>query len=155
MAKVSRERKLAASMASCVRLLTDEPERVLGSDSPSLSIEVLGFELRHPIRLVPGELTVVDRPIEVASLPFRVEADGGEGWFPVFEADLEIVGGAHGVSVALDGFYRPPGGPLGVVADLIALHHVAEDAIDRYFAGLTTRLGRRASDLDALSGVPN
>jgi hypothetical protein len=152
--KVSRELKLGVSMASCVRLLAEEPESILGSDAPSLSIEVLGFELTHPIRLVLGELTVVNRPIEVATLPFHVEADGGAGWFPVFEAELEVVGGAHGVSVALDGAYRPPGGPLGAIADLVALHRVAEDAIDRYFAGITSRLGSQAADLDALSGVP-
>jgi hypothetical protein len=152
--KVSRELKLGVSMASCVRLLSDDPESILGSEAASLSIEVLGFELKHPIRLVVGELTVVQRPIEVVSLPFHVEADGGEGWFPVFEADLEVVGGHRGVSVALDGSYRPPGGPLGAIADLVALHRVADDAIDRYFGGITARLGAQAADLDALSGVP-
>lgn len=155
MAKVTRERRLGVSMASCVRVLEVEAEAILGSDSPTLSIELLGFELTHPVCVVPGELTVVSAPIEVAALPFHVAANPGEELFPVFEAELEVMAlPKAGVSVALDGEYHPPGKAAGALADLLGLHRVADEAIDRYFAALTDRLYRRAADLDALQGVP-
>lgn len=155
MGRVSREIRLGVSMASCVRLLGETPEFVLGTDGSALSIDVFGFELAHPVRVVTSEFTTVERPLEVASLSFRVEADGGEGWLPVFEGELEVIASRSvGVSVVLDGAYRPPGGALGAIVDVVALHRVADDAIDRYFDAITTRLNGRAADLDALSGVP-
>ena len=155
MGRVSRELRLGVSMASCLQLLSEEPDFILGAEATTLSIEVLGFELAHPVRVVSGEVTVVERPIEMASLPFRVEADGGEGWFPVFEGDVEVIASwDSGVSVVLDGAYRPPGGTIGAIADMVALHRIADEVIDRYFAAISGRLETRAVDLDALAGVP-
>lgn len=156
MAKISREIRLGVSMASAVKLLEDCPQELLGSDSASLSVDVLGFELAHPIRVVCGELVVMDAPLEMAVVPFTIEADPASGSFPVLSAEIEVVAvHSGGVSLALEGEYRPPAGAVGAIADRLGLHHVAEAAIDGYFEAISRRFGKAAAALDALSGVPN
>jgi hypothetical protein len=155
MPKISHETRLGVSFESAIALLADRPCEVLGCGLSVFVSEVFGLEVGHEVRVVPGALITVDQPLELAVLDFRVEADPGPGWFPVFAGALEVISTDDcGVSVALEGEYQPPGGVLGAVVDRVGLHRLANDAIDRFFQAATERLRRGAAALDALSGVP-
>ena len=151
--KVSRERRLGVSLGSAIRLLDECPEDILGTDE--LSVELFGFEISHDVKVAVGELIVVAEPLEVAVLPFRIEAGSGAEVFPVLDAELEVMPTSEcGIALTLDGAYRPPGGLLGEAVDRLALGHVARDAIDRYFDRVVDRIRRGSASLDALEGVP-
>ena len=155
MAKVSREAKLGVSLESAVKVLSDRPFELLGGEFAAFSSAVFGLEVSHPVRVVPGELITVDQPLELAVLPFRLEADRGPGWFPVLDAELEVISTADcGIDVALVGEYHPPGGVLGSVVDRAGLHRLADDAIDQFFRSVVGRLRQDGAALDALAGVP-
>lgn len=155
MTKVSRETRLTVSLESAVKLLADRPADVLGGALTTFVADLHGVEVGHEVRVVVGDLVVVDAPLEIAVLPFHVEADPGKGWFPVLDAELELISTAEcGISVAVEGEYHPPGGLLGAVADRAGMHRLADQAIDNFFSALTARLRSSGAALDALSGVP-
>jgi hypothetical protein len=154
-AKVSREAKLGVSLESAVKVLSDRPLELLGGELAMFSSEVFGLEVGAHVRVVPGDLVTVDQPLELAVLPFRLESARGPGWFPVLDAELEVISTTDcGIDVTLDGEYHPPGGLLGAVVDRVGLHHLADDAIDEFFLSIVGRLRRDGSALDALAGVP-
>lgn len=153
--KISREAKLGVSLESAVKVLSDRPFELLGGELAVFSSEVFGLEVGHQVRVVPGDLVTVDQPLELAVFSFRVEADRGPGWFPVLDAELEVISTADcGIQVALEGEYHPPGGLLGAVVDRAALHRFADDAIDQFFHSVVGRLRRDGAAIDALAGVP-
>lgn len=155
MPKVSREAQLGVSFESAVNMLADRPHEVLGDGLSVFVSEVFGVDVGHEVRVVPGEVVTVDQPLELAVVDFRIEADPGPGWFPVFEGALEVISTDDcGVSVALQGEYHPPGGLLGAVVDRVGLHRLADNSIDRFFQAASDRLRRGAAALDALIGVP-
>ncbi len=155
MPKISCEAKLGVSFESAVNVFTDHPLEVFGGEYAMFTSEVFGLEVGHQVRVVPGEVIMVDRPLELAVLPFRVEADRGPGWFPVLEAELEVISTADcGIDLALEGEYRTPGGLLGAAADRAGLHRVADDAIAQFFNAIVGRLRTAGAAFDALAGVP-
>lgn len=155
MPKISREARLGISLESAVEVLSDRPFQLLGGEFAMFSSEVFGLEVGHQVRVVPGDLVTVDQPLELAVFSFRVEADRGPGWFPVLDAELEVISTADcGVHVALEGEYHPPGGVFGAVVDRAGLHRFADDAIDQFFHAVVGRLRRDGAALDALAGVP-
>lgn len=155
MPKVSREVRVGVSFESAARLLADQPADVLGGGISVFVSEVFGLEVGHRVRVVPGDLVVVERPIHVAALPFTIEASPESAWFPVFEGEIEVTATSDcGIHLALEGEYHPPGGLVGAIADRVLLHRLAEDAIDHFFESVRVTLGDEASSFDALTGVP-
>jgi hypothetical protein len=154
-ARVSREAKLGVSLESAVKVLSDRPFELLGGELAMFTSQVFGLAVGAQVRVVPGDLVTVDQPLELAVLPFRLEAERGPGWFPVLDAELEVISTADcGIDVAMEGEYHPPGGVLGAVVDRAGLHRLADDAIDQFFRSIVGRLRTDGSALDALAGVP-
>jgi hypothetical protein len=153
--KISRETTIGVSFDSAVRVLADRPAEVLGGADARFTSEMFGLELGHTVRILPGELTTVDGPLQVAVLPFRVEADPDPDRFPVLVGEIELISTAEcKVNVALEGEYHAPGGVVGSVIDRVGLHRIAEEAIDHFFSSVVDRLRRSGSAIDALTGVP-
>jgi hypothetical protein len=93
--------------------------------------------------------------VSSVSIPFRLKAAKGEGWYPMFEGDLEVTP-ASGASVemAMEGHYRPPVAWLGELADAVVLHKLAEEALGRFFDEAVDRLYLRAMSRAELAGHP-
>ncbi|MFO7549505.1 MAG: hypothetical protein R6X29_11655 [Acidimicrobiia bacterium] len=116
---------------------------------------LFGLEVGHPVTIHSGEVERAERPFQVATLPLRIEASDHEGWFPVFDGDIEVVGLSSGTSeIAMEGTYRPPAGPVGALTSAIGLHHLAEEALGHYFETLVERLRGRCAGAEPATGIP-
>jgi hypothetical protein len=75
--------------------------------------------------------------------------------YPVLDSALEITQTRPGsIEVALDTTYRPPGSAIGIVADALAMHRVADEAIGRLFDEIVGRLIDEAQLAVLMAGVP-
>jgi hypothetical protein len=116
---------------------------------------LFGLEVGHPVTIHPGNVERAGRPFKAATLPLRIEASDHEGWFPVFDGDIEVVGLIGGSSeVAMEGTYRAPAGPVGALTSAIGLHRLAEEALDHYFGALVDRLRQRCAGTEPAGGIP-
>lgn len=156
MPRVRYTRSLKVSFTSAVRALSERKCQVLGTGSPvQFRAEVAGVEIVHDVKVISGELGWVDKPLQAAAIEIRIEATDHRGWFPIFEGDLELASaGGSLVEVALEGEYRVPASLLGRIVDLAGLHNLAEDSLEGFFGGVTSRLRTESEAFDALTGVP-
>lgn len=121
-----------------------------------MAAHVFGIEISHPVTVIPGEVEQAGEPFHIATLSLEIQASDHEDWFPVFDGDLEVVGLSSGsVEVAMEGAYRPPGGPVGAITSVAGLHRIAEESLDHYFEGLLDRLRDRCRGAsDDVGGAP-
>ena len=140
--------------SDAVEVAFEEPESWLPvlADAATLRghdvLSAVGFgesrRLEKKVRLEFG------RPVALPAktlLPMRWRPrGGGEGLFPVLDADLEIASmGPEATQLAISARYEPPFGAIGRLIDRAVLHRVAEatlkDFLDRVgFAVSTTAL---------------
>ena len=122
---------------------------------PDLGAHLFGVDVSHPVTVVPGEVELAGDPFHIATVTLRIEASDHEGWFPVFEGDLEVVGlPAGSVEVAMEGGYRPPGGAVGALGSAAGLHRIAEESLEHYFTGVLDRLRDRCAGEPEVGGAP-
>jgi hypothetical protein len=131
------EARLMASPASWLPGIADQAEargrrlvtEVGLGDRLRVAKRVL-LEIGHPTRF-PSKLV----------LPVHWRAEGGEGLFPVLDADLEVARLTPTITqLSISARYTPPLGALGSSIDRAVLHRVAEatvkDFMDRVAAAL-------------------
>jgi hypothetical protein len=78
-------------------------------------------------------------------------------WLPSFDAELGLhVAAGPAVTLVLDARYRPPGGPLGAVADGVVLQRVARGTIQWLLAEVAGRLaaGPGPNELPVVGAAP-
>lgn len=125
-------------------LLRTSAQALLGTgeaDGPTLHVEVAGFSVARPVRVVAGHVVEVDD--NCVRVPVRWEPAGRHGVLPVLEGTLEVVGLAEHpptTRVSFTGRYRPPLGRLGAVADGLAGHALARRTVRRMVEDVADRL---------------
>ncbi|MFO7777869.1 MAG: hypothetical protein R6V28_05915 [Nitriliruptoraceae bacterium] len=75
--------------------------------------------------------------------PLRAEDAGGDRparHLPAFDGELGLFTAGDRASLAIEGRYRAPGGPLGAVLDGLALHRVARGTANRLMEDVATLL---------------
>lgn len=70
----------------------------------------------------------------------RIAWDAGSWRVPTFDGDLGLRVEDGAAALLLRGRYRPPGGPLGRLADRLLLHRLASSTLDRLLADIAERL---------------
>lgn len=81
--------------------------------------------------------------------PLRAEDAGGDRpvrHLPVFDGELGLFVAGDRASLAIEGRYRAPGGPVGAVLDGLALHRVAQRTANRLMEDVATRLREDAAE---------
>lgn len=110
-----------------------------------------GLPVKH-VRVHTGVATTVDRVEGRLRLPLRWQADPAAVLYPAFEGALELyTSGSHQADLVLVGSYRPPLGPVGELADVVALGRVADRTAQRLVTALAGQLRAAlpAADPDA------
>jgi hypothetical protein len=104
-----------------------------------VGLSVAGHELSGPATLEVGEpITLGDR---VVSLPVQLRMADHSRLFPVLEGGIDAAWLGEGrTHLALTGQYEPPLGLLGLAADGILLHRVAELVAQRFLESVGGRL---------------
>jgi hypothetical protein len=75
--------------------------------------------------------------------PLRAEDDGADRpvrHLPTFDGELGLFVAGDRASLAIEGRYRAPGGPLGAVLDGLALHRVARGTANRLLEDISAHL---------------
>ncbi len=127
----------------CVGLtaLLAEPEAtpdVDGSFLARLHAEVAGFDTAKQVRVHAG---VAGRRGRRLSIPLTWEAEPGRLAFPRFDGAVELEPlSSNRAQVTLTGRYRPPFGPVGVLADGGALRVLAQATAEELVERLAERL---------------
>jgi hypothetical protein len=149
---------VARGFAAVRSYLAAVPGRVLGDSLAArsdptegrtgLHVRRAGLDVSRDVQVVLGDLEMDARSMRI---PVSWADAGRPRLFPVLEATLEITpAGADSRSqtqrshtqLALSGRYAPPLGRLGVVADMLAGHHLVLESVDRFLGDLVERLGR-------------
>lgn len=129
-------------------LLRDDPERLLAPATEeaekrrlelvaSLGITIGKVEIARDVVLELGPFTETDKPWPIAKRTLRWRALHMPGAFPSMEADIEAYPlSSTETQVSFLGRYRPPLGPVGAMADSVALHRVADASLHRFFESL-------------------
>ena len=101
--------------------------------------------LGKTVHLHPGPARLVGDVLVVA---FSWEASRIHSLFPRLDADIEIAAfGLRQTMIVLRGRYEPPSGSLGVYADDLLMHHLAESTVRAFLDGLCANLGRSVVQL--------
>ena len=82
--------------------------------------------------------------------PLRAEDAGGDRplrHLPTFDGEVGLFTSERVASLAIEGRYRAPGGPLGAMLDGLALHRVARSTANRLLADIGVRLRAPADGL--------
>lgn len=156
MTKIHRVRTLGVSFGSAVKVLQTRTRPIVVGSEPvaSLGTDLLGLRVEHDVEVSVGSFDVIEDPVHIGTLRFRVQASEHPERFPVLEGDLELTPTDTGVELALEGSYHVPGGLLGALADRGGMHRVVDQSIDRMFEGVARRLASEAGSMDAMTGVP-
>jgi hypothetical protein len=140
--------ELALNVVRDRRLLDGIDHLEYRFDTASLAISV-------PIEMEVDRPEIVTEPIAAAVIRFRGAAKDHRVLYPVLDSVLEITQTRPGsIEVALDTTYRPPGSAIGIVADALAMHRVADEAIGRLFDEIVGRLIDEAQLAVLMAGVP-
>lgn len=93
-------------------------------------------------RLVHVRVTEPVRRGAVTQMALRWEALGAaERLFPVLDADITLIpDGDDGTLIGLQGVYRPPAGPAGVILDRLFLHRLAAATIRSFLRRIAAAL---------------
>lgn len=121
--------------------LSAVPDRVLGDAPTGLHVRRAGLDVSREVRVVVGDLEVGRRLIR------------GRLWwadarqphlFPILDATLEITPAGSEVRpstrLLLYGWYSPPLGRLGTVADRLGGHRLVMESVEQFLVGLAGRL---------------
>ncbi len=117
----------------------------------TLHVDVAGHDLHRDVRV---EITSVDRsgrPPSAMALPgfavaFRWHAAAAPSLFPSMRAQLTIYPlSAEETQVDFHGWYRPPAGVIGAMADGIDHHRSAEASVERFVEDIVRRLAAEAA----------
>ena len=112
-------------------------------------LPVRAGSLHHTVRVEVGESwragTTVWR--RVGWEPIASEGDQGliERALPSLESEVGLHRQADGnCTLVVDAWYEPPGGPLGMAADAVALRRVARRTVDTFLQAVAARLAAEA-----------
>lgn len=112
----------------------------------TLRANVAGHDVKKDVRI---EITSVDlsgRPPSAMALPaialrFAWRAASDASLFPSMRAELTIYPlSASETQLDLHGWYTPPGGAFGQVADALVGHRIAEASMDHFLEDVVRRL---------------
>jgi len=122
-------------------------------NSIELSAKAGSLELTKQVLVDAGALEESSNP-PACLLPFGLRAAAGEAWYPVFEGAVVVVHQPESIKLALQGTYRPPVGFAGQLADLAALHILAEQSLRNLLTCVAGHLIRAVSSGRDLIGHP-
>jgi hypothetical protein len=120
-----------------------------GSIAASLRVGVGGVEVavdvRTHIRRIRDEESIAGLPPSL-SLEIAWEASHGAPMFPLMEAQLSAWQVSAGeTQLEMEGYYRPPFGPIGTALDRAVGHRVAQAAVHRFFEDTLEEIRRELS----------
>lgn len=123
--------------------LLDEPSTWLPSpahaiDARAYRVEVHAGSAGHIVDVVVGATRIVPDAFErsVAWVPEGRAA----AVLPAFHGAIRLLDDIGSISLEIEGDYTPPAGLVGVAADRIALHRVAEHTLRRFADDVATNL---------------
>lgn len=121
------------------------PREIEPTSEAGLQLAVPGMRLATRYRYEPLPPVDVPGPVPLVRRSLRWEPLDRQRVTPTFVADLEAEPiDAERTMVSLLARYEPPLGMMGAIADRLALHRVAEDALGRFFKRILRELRRAA-----------
>lgn len=136
-------RLLAEDATAVLQDATEDAAEQAGTLSRTLSVEVAGFEVGRDVVIEVGDFE--PRGITNNVVPLRWHAERGRLLFPALTADLEVAALAFDpplTQLTVSGSYAPPLGALGMGADRLVLHRLAEATVHRFTHEVADRLRR-------------
>lgn len=131
-----------AVAAAPQQILAELAGPAAGDPAPTAELRVRrgGFDLARDVRMILGDLEV---GVHSARLPIQWEDAGRPGLFPILDATLEVApvrAGRHAMTqLGLFGWYRPPFGRLGALADNLAGHRIVVESVEQFLDDLVER----------------
>lgn len=141
-------RLLADDTTAVLQHATDDAAEQAGSLSRTLHVALAGMEVSKDVRIEVGDF----QPVEVlrSIVPLRWHAETGRLLFPELTATLEVsavVLDPPLTQITVDGSYEPPLGVLGLGADRLLLHRLAEATVHRFTNEVADAVRRQVETL--------
>lgn len=135
---------LRSDLRGLLRRATGSEDAAVGVDGSftvRLDRNLTGSAVAKTVRMATGVATVLDEVEQRLHIPLVWEARPGRYAFPTFDGAIELVPlSGHAADLVLIGTYQPPLGPLGEIADAVALYRVAQTTGERLLAALARNL---------------
>jgi hypothetical protein len=118
-----------------------------------LHLHRVGLDISRDVRVVLGDLQLSTRSLRA---PLHWEDARRPGLFPVLDATLELIpvvsGRHHTTQIGFVGWYEPPLGWLGAVADSLAGKRLILESVEEFVEGLAARLEREFPEAPPVGG---
>lgn len=149
--------RVNAPYASVHRILRDQPGLVLAPSAlvalqsasdlvARLDAEVAGITLTEEVDIDFGEFEDLERGMIACTRAVSWAGVDHPDWFPRFEGEFEAYPlTPTSTQLTFVGRYTPPGGLVGGIIDVLALHRIADASLQSFFEHAAQRLGEVAA----------
>lgn len=132
---------LADRAADVLQPATDAAAEHAREVVTTLHVPIGRFEIGRDVRIEVGDF--VPQQVRSGYVPISWRAEQSAAMFPSVRAELEVAALSLDppvTQVSLVGSYEPPFGPVGVAADDLLGHRVAEATVHRFVADVVRRI---------------